>query len=133
MFEKLGIFQMAKAQMDWIAQRQEVLAENVANANTPKYLPKDLKPLDFKSVLAGTMTDTVQVAATDPRHIVPEMGVDVQKALVQKKTYESTPSGNAVVLEEQMAKVGEAAGAYNAAAAIYSKYRTMIRTALGSR
>lgn len=133
MYDDLGIFKMAKAQMDWIAQRQEVLAGNIANANTPRYLPKDLKPLDFKAVLAGTGEPQVGVAATNAKHIVPEMGPDAFKAQTQRKTYESTPDGNAVILEEQMAKVGEANSKYNAAASLFQKYQKMIKTAAGSR
>lgn len=133
MYDDLGIFKMAKAQMDWIAQRQDVLAGNIANANTPKYLPKDLKPVDFKAVLAGTTTPTVQAATTNPMHIAPQTGLDPFKAVTQRKTFESTPDGNAVILEEQMAKIGESTGNYNAAAALFQKYEKMIKTAAGSR
>ena len=133
MYDDLGIFKMAKAQMDWIAQRQEVLAGNIANANTPRYLPKDLKPVDFKSVLTDTMEQPVGVTATNAKHIVPEMGPSPFKAVTQRKTYESTPDGNAVILEEQMAKIGEANANYNAAAALFQKYQKMIKTASGTR
>jgi flagellar basal-body rod protein FlgB len=133
MYDDLGIFKMAKAQMDWIAQRQEVLSANIVNANTPRYLPKDLKPLDFKSVLAGSTEPDVSVTATNAKHIVPEMGPSPFKAVTQRKTFESTPSGNAVILEEQMAKIGESTGNYNAAAALFQKYEKMIKTAAGSR
>jgi flagellar basal-body rod protein FlgB len=133
MYDDLGIFKMAKAQMDWIAQRQEVLAGNIANANTPRYLPKDLKPLDFKDVLAGTGDPQVGAVATNARHIVPEMGPDPFKAQTQRRTYESTPDGNAVILEEQMAKIGEANSKYNAAASLFQKYQKMIKTASGTR
>lgn len=133
MYEDLGIFKATKAQMDWIAQRQEVLAENIANANTPRYLPKDLKPLSFKEVLSGTTATPVTAVATDPHHIVPEMGPDPFTAVTQRKTYESTPDGNAVILEEQMAKIGESGNTFNAAAALFQKYEKMIRTALGTR
>ncbi|CAA7624484.1 Flagellar basal body protein [Candidatus Terasakiella magnetica] len=133
MLEDLGIFKMAKAQMDWVAQRQEVLAQNIANANTPKYLPKDLKPVSFKDVLSGSTTQPVKAFTTDARHIAPEMGPDPFKAVTQRKTYESTPDGNAVILEEQMAKMGEANSSYNASAALFQKYQKMLRTALGNR
>jgi flagellar basal-body rod protein FlgB len=133
MYEDLGIFKATKAQMDWIAQRQEVLAANIANANTPRYLPKDLKPLSFKEVLSGTTATPVTAVSTDPHHIIPEMGPDPFKAVTQRKTYESTPDGNAVILEEQMAKIGESGNTFNAAAALFQKYEKMIRTALGTR
>lgn len=31
----LKVFRMAMTQMDWAAQRQKVLAQNVSNADTP--------------------------------------------------------------------------------------------------
>ncbi len=133
MFDDIGLFKMTKAQMDYLAQRQEVLAGNIANANTPRYLPKDLKPLNFKEVLAGSTARPVSAATTNARHIVPEMGPDPFKAVTQRKTYESTPDGNAVVLEEQMAKMGEAGSRYNAAANLFQKYHKMIRTSATGR
>ncbi|TAN76266.1 MAG: flagellar basal body rod protein FlgB [Magnetospirillum sp.] len=133
MYEDLGIFRMAKAQMDWVAQRQEVLAGNIANANTPRYLPKDLKPLNFKEVLSSSTAQPVTAAATNPMHVVPEMGPDPFRAVTQRKTYESTPDGNAVIMEEQMAKLGEANNAFNTSAALFQKYQKMIRTAMGTR
>jgi len=133
MYEDLGIFKATKAQMDWVAQRQEVLAENIANANTPKYLPRDIKEPSFKEMLTGSTTPSVTAVSTNPMHIVPEMGPDPFKAVVQRKTFESTPDGNAVILEEQMAKIGEGQNTFNTAAALFQKYQKMIRTALGTR
>lgn len=133
MFDNLNILKMARAKMDWLSQRQEVLAGNVANADTPRYLPKDIKPLNFKEVLSGSSAPAVQVAATNPQHIVPEMGPDPFKAQSVRRTYESSPDGNAVILEEQMAKIGESKGAYELAAGLYQKHVRMIRTALGNR
>jgi flagellar basal-body rod protein FlgB len=133
MFENLDIFKATKSQMDWLAQRQELLAQNIANANTPKYLPTDLKPLNFKEVLSGTAAMPVTATITNPMHITPTMPPDPFKALVQRKTYESTPNGNAVVLEEQVAKMGEAKSTYDTAAALFQKYQKLMATALGSR
>ncbi|MBI5164675.1 MAG: flagellar basal body rod protein FlgB [Magnetospirillum sp.] len=131
MFEKLTLLAMARKKMDWLAQRQEVVAGNIANANTPKFIPKDLKALDFKSVLAET-NPAVRPVATNAAHIVPEMQ-DPNTVLSQKKTYESSPDGNAVVLEEQMAKLGEAKSAYDTAANLFQKQVRMLRLAITSR
>ncbi|MBV5325523.1 MAG: flagellar basal body rod protein FlgB [Rhodospirillaceae bacterium] len=133
MYEDLGIFRATRAQMDWIAQRQEVLAGNIANANTPRYLPKDLKPLSFKDVLSGSTAQPVTATATNSMHVIPQQGPDPFKAVTQRKVYESTPDGNGVILEEQMAKIGEANNAFNTSAALFQKYQKMIRTAMGTR
>jgi len=133
MYDQLNIFKATKNEMDWVAQRQEVLAQNIANANTPRYLPKDLKALTFKELVTGPETPTVTAVATNAAHIVPENGPDPFKAQTQRKTYESTPDGNAVILEEQMAKIGEAGTAYNTAVGLFQKYQKMIMTALGKQ
>lgn len=131
MFDKLSVIELAKSRMDWVAKRQEVLAENVANANTPKFTPSDLKPFDFKAVLANSNpSTTVQVTATNPMHIQPIV-TDTQVVVKDRKDFESSADGNAVVLDEQMAKIGDAKSAYETAASLFQKQYKMLRTALG--
>jgi len=52
------------------AQRQQLLASNIANADTPNYKARDI---DFANALQGALTRTTPpagvLAATDPRHI----------------------------------------------------------------
>ena len=47
----LGLFQVVKKRLNWLGQRQEVLAQNIANADTPNYRSSDLKPYNFKELL----------------------------------------------------------------------------------
>lgn len=129
MFDKLTLVTLAESRMNWVARRQEVLSENIANANTPKYMPKDLKAFDFKEVLNQSVP-AVKVEATNAKHIVPEFH-DEQDVVNTKKAFESSPDGNAVVLEEQMAKVGEAKTSYEVAANLFQHQFKMLRTALG--
>lgn len=128
MFDKLSVIALAKSRMDWVAKRQEVLAENVANADTPKFVPSDLKAFDFKSVLNQT-NQPVKVAVTNPMHVQPVIA-DTQTVIKDRKDFESSADGNAVVLEEQMAKVGEAKTAYDTATSLFQKQYKMLRTAL---
>ncbi len=58
----LTLFKMAMTQMDWVAQRQQVLSQNIANADTLGYQARDVKEPDFKSVLMRD-TASVKVAA----------------------------------------------------------------------
>lgn len=127
MFNDLTVLAMARKRMDWLAQRQQVLAQNVANADTPNYQPRDLKPLDFKQALAQTRSVTL----THPQHVAPVAAQTEASAQKVKKPYETAPDGNAVVLEEQMHKIGEARGAYDLAANLISKQFKMFRIALG--
>ena len=49
------------------AQRQATLAGNIANADTPGYLPRDVR--SFARVLKGAAGGAQRMAATDPRHL----------------------------------------------------------------
>lgn len=131
MFDKLSVIALAKSRMDWVAKRQEVLAENVANANTPKFIPSDVKDFNFKAVLQNTgNTSAVQVKVTNPMHVQPVM-TDTLNVIKDRRDFESSADGNAVVLDEQLAKLGEAKGAYDTAASLFQKQYKMLKTALG--
>ncbi len=128
MYDNLTVVALARGRMDWVAKRQEVLSENIANADTPKYVPHDLKAFDFKEVLSNN-NPSIKVSVTNPNHLAPQID-DPQKVLTDKKTFESSADGNAVILEEQMAKVGEAKSAYDTAASLFQKQYKFLRLAL---
>lgn len=131
MFDKLSVIALAKSRMDWVAKRQEVLAENVANANTPKFIPSDVKDFNFKAVLQNSgNVSAVQVKVTNPMHVQPVM-TDTLNVVKDRRDFESSADGNAVVLDEQLAKLGEAKGAYDTAASLFQKQYKMLKTALG--
>jgi flagellar basal-body rod protein FlgB len=131
MFEKLNILSMAKRRMDWVAQRQEVLAQNIANADTPNYRPGDVKPFDFKAALQGTQQPAVAATVTSPLHVTSQPVARPYEVVRDRVPYETSPDGNQVVLEEQMLKVNEARSAYDVAASLFQKHVRMIRTAIG--
>lgn len=127
----LRLFNMAMTKMDWAAQRQKVLTQNVVNADTPDYKPRDLKALDFKHVLRDQV-QPVKVARTDPGHIkgtIPEQDPFRSRSLM--KSYEESPDGNEVILEEQMQKVGDTRSEYNTAIQLMQSNMKMLRLALG--
>lgn len=129
MYENMSVVTLAKSRMDWVAQRQEILAQNIANADTPKYIPQDITPFDFEAALQKSNPNSVQVTTTNPMHITPVMQ-DPTKVTSTKKTYESAPDGNSVILEEQTAKLGEAKSNYDLAASLFQKQYKLISTAL---
>ncbi len=63
---QIPIFSMLRTRLQWHQERQRLLAENVANANTPKFTPRDLAPPEFNRMRAAP---TVSVAQTDPGHM----------------------------------------------------------------
>jgi flagellar basal-body rod protein FlgB len=127
----LKLFKMALTRMDWAAQRQKVLAQNISNADTPNYRPKDLKEINFKDVLRGQMDVRAPVARTDARHLkgtVPEQ--EAFRANAVRKTFEESPDGNQVVIEEQMQKVSDTRSEYNTAVQLMLTHKKMLRMAL---
>ncbi|MSO98059.1 MAG: flagellar basal body rod protein FlgB [Rhodospirillaceae bacterium] len=129
--QSLKLFQMAMTKMDWAAQRQKVLAQNVSNADTPDYKPKDLKKLDFKHLLRDEIAP-VKVARTNPAHAkgsIPEQDPFRSRSLM--KSFEESPDGNEVILEEQMQKVGDTRGEYNTAIQLMQSHMKMLKIALG--
>lgn len=130
-FGKLPIFDILARRMGWLGQRQEVLATNIANADTPKYRPKDLVEDPFKRLLASE-TRPVQMAATKPGHMSgSKPSASAGSEGEKMKPYETAPSGNAVVLEQQMVKVAETQMDFQMMSSLYRKHLDMFRTALG--
>jgi flagellar basal-body rod protein FlgB len=125
----LPLLSMLKERMSWLNQRQDVLSQNVANADTPRYVARDLKELDFDRMV-GAQAGT-KMMTTNVRHI----GLSSLHAGKfedhETPDQESNPNGNAVSLEVEMIKVADTQAQYAAAANIYAKAVAMMRTAIG--
>jgi flagellar basal-body rod protein FlgB len=131
---KLPLFAMASKRMAWLARRQEVLSQNVANADTPSFVPHDLKAQDFRAMLKATQPAThVAMARTDSGHIPARQDAAKFRDQKSKETFEEAPSGNSVVLEEQLMKVSETQTDFRMATSLYHKHIGMIKDALGRR
>ena len=130
---KFALFSGLTKRMAWLNQRTKVIAQNIANADTPNYQSHDLKPLSFKeltSVSGGRMT----LASTRAGHIA--RGQEQAAHGERKKNrepYEVTPSGNSVALEEQMLKLAESQMEYRLVTNLYKKNVDLLKMALGRR
>ncbi|MTJ82628.1 MAG: flagellar basal body rod protein FlgB [Telmatospirillum sp.] len=129
MFEDLTLFAMARKSMNWLAKRQEVLSENVANANTGNYQAKDLAPLSFKNLV--DKDTAVRAVTTNPMHVSPMVEPVRFETLTERRPEESKPNGNSVLIEEQMQKIGEVKSNYELAANLLQKNMAMLKTAIG--
>ncbi|HEX8166609.1 MAG TPA: flagellar basal body rod protein FlgB [Beijerinckiaceae bacterium] len=120
---------MLKTRLHWHQTRQKLLAENVANADTPGFKPRELRAPSFS--LGGTAAASgIAVARTDAAHLslaAARPGEDAGPA----GRFEVTPSGNAVSLEDEMMKVAQNQSDYQLAASLYQKSLAMLRTAVG--
>jgi flagellar basal-body rod protein FlgB len=120
------LLDVLRERMSWLSARQNVLSQNVANADTPNYSAIDLKPIDFSKVLKeSTEPSEFQggLTVTDPNHIaVPAQSSGYDKSVDQ--------TGDAVSVEEEMMKVADTQAQYQAATDIYAKAISMMRTAI---
>lgn len=127
---KLSIFGAIAKRMDWLGQRQRVLADNIANSDTPNFAPRDLNEKQFKRLLAKRLRP-VDPRATHAGHMQGTVVRDgPAKPVPQRDPYEASPAGNAVVLEEQLIKVAKTQGDYQLMTNLYRKHMDLFRIAL---
>jgi flagellar basal-body rod protein FlgB len=127
----IPLFSALTEKMKWHQTRQGLLAENVANAETPGYRGRDLKSFGFAEHMQDLSMAKMQTVATDPGHIS-VMGTDSDGfGARQLNNFEITPEGNGVTLEDEMMKVTSNQMDYQAVTAIYSRSIRIIKTALG--
>jgi flagellar basal-body rod protein FlgB len=117
------LFALAERRMAWVDRRQEVLAQNIANANTPGWQPKDLAP--FAAQLANAGVAPVQ---TNPMHL-PGKGSAASRARIVAG--EHAPDGNAVKVDEQLTKVADTESISGLVSNLYTKYMSLFKTAIG--
>ena len=128
----IPLLSMLRSRMQWHQERQRVLAENVANADTPNFRPRDLAPLQPNSP-NGSAVAALALARTDAGHLGGAAGSGSQFGLDRKGAFEIRPTGNAVELEDEMLKVASNQMDFQAAATLYGKTLGLVRTALGKR
>ncbi len=135
----IPLFAMLKSRLGYLTERQKVIAENVANANTPGYIAQDLKPFNFQShvqAASGGGASGVSVAATpagtlavtQPGHMQAPGSRPGVKAVTTPDS-EKTLDGTSVVLEDQMVKLTDTRMDYNAAIGFYQQSLSMLKTA----
>lgn len=128
---KIGLFRLMSDKMAWHNQRQEVLSQNVANADTPGYAAREIAAFDFKKQLRAS--SQLMPVADRPGHLSGTLskGGTFQEQR-ERQPYETAPDGNGVVLEEQMMKVGQNSMEYQTVTNLYRKQVGLLKTALGS-
>lgn len=123
----IPILSMLRSRMEWHQARQRVLAENVANADTPNYRPLDLAPPNFQQALT---TPSVTLARDNPNHIAADSGTDGFTSR-NEPHYEVRPGGNSVNHEDEMMRVAANQMDFDAVANIYSRSLALIKLAAG--
>jgi len=132
MLGDLPLISALKSRMQYHQSRQKLLAENVANADSPGYKPKDLKPFDMMlAAQKGSGTAAGGPARTQPGHISGTAGGTLGSR--RANVFEATPSGNAVNLEDEMMRMAQNNTDFQLATTLYGKSLSFLRVALGKR
>ncbi len=120
-----------KGRLTWLDERQRLIAQNVANSDTPGYVGRDLPaPTDFAAALRdGGGLRMVQTSAGHMPVGGPNGAPVARFTSEASPDSETTLDGNAVVVEEQMLKMAESRMAYDAAIGLYTKSMAMITLA----
>lgn len=134
--KSISLFSSLSQKMSWLTERQKVLAQNIANANTPGYVPKDLKKISFKAQLdQENGSGALQMQVTEGGHMSGsgEQTGNYEIKIQDTKFGMSEPDGNAVNLEDELIKMSETQLDYATASSLYRKHIGMMKTALGRR
>ena len=127
----MPVFTALTDKMRWHQSRQGLLAENVANAETPGYKGRDLAQYDFASRAGAMSSASVTTSATQPMHFSVSSSESSAFGAQRMANFEITPEGNGVTLEDEMMKVTTNMMDYQAATSLYQKSIKILKTAMG--
>lgn len=125
--EPIHLFNLSGRHAQWAAVRQATISANIANANTPGFVAKDIEP--FQAVLDRT---SLRMTATAPGHIGSSPGTDGTTDARRAETWEVTHSGNSVSIDEELMKANEVSRAFSLDTNIMRSFHRMIMTSLRS-
>ena len=127
--DNIPLFDAIRGRLGWLEERQRVIAQNVANADTPGFSARDLRaPDDFAHAMMQ-QSQGVGMMRTSTAHMAIQPQRAVNYASMTSPDSETTLDGNSVVVEEQMLRMAESRMAHDAAIGFYQKSLNMLRMA----
>jgi len=138
--DDISVLNVLKQALGYHSDRQRVIAQNVANANTPGFVPRDVDRSEFERAVEAaqggqprtrTSVSAVSMSATQPGHIAGTPVASSREFRTESAPdSETTINGNAVVLEEQMVKANENRMRFETALGLYNKSLSLVRMAV---
>ena len=126
MYQNLELFQTAGAMARHAGSRQAVVAQNIANADTPNF-----RALEMPSFAETVETEpATRMKATRASHLNSEDAAHVTFSPTQSQT-EPAPNGNSVSIEDEMLRSVDVSREHSRALAIYRHGMTVLRATLG--
>ena len=122
---RIALFALADRRLAWADRRQQLLAQNIANADTPGWRARDLK--SFADTLSGK-TLAMAPVATEAGHLPATASARLDTT---RTSNDRAPDGNSVQLDDQLSRVADTETTQALVTGLYTKYLGMFRTALG--
>ena len=126
----LDILRVARGLAFHAADRQSVIAENIAHADTPGYEARDL--VDFSESYRSGDLGPMAMKATRAGHIQPEQPLHNAEVVQRTAFGAESPNGNNVSLEDQMMRGAEVRQQHDLALGVYRKTLDILRSSLGT-
>lgn len=125
-------FGVLRTRLDQLSERQRLISENIANASTPGYRPRDLDTSAFERALtsqaSGGAGGALRMTRTNAGHMSAG-GAAANAEIITRDDSETTIDGNAVVLEDEMARAADTRMQFETGVALYQKGLQLVRLA----
>jgi len=118
----VDLFSLGARRLSWLEARQSVLARNVANADTPSYVPHDLAAFESNGQASVNITPVGVGGMT--------IGGE-SDSIVTRPSSEVSLDGNRVSLDHEMEQIADTSDQHHMAVNLYGKYMSMFQTVLG--
>ena len=125
MFNKLTVFQLSSSMANHAGKRQALVAQNIANSDTPDYKAKDLETFNPDT----REQSRFEWSTTRKSHLTPS-SVTSQLNIVQDATAGIEPNGNSVSIDHEMLRAVDVQKQHSRAIAIYKSAMTILRTSV---
>ncbi len=117
---------LLKEALDYRAMRQDMIASNIANVNTPGYRPRDV---DFETMLAKKSakvfnddSSKLQMAQTSEKHLAPKPSAMSSEAMMfYRDGHMAKNDGNSVDLDVETTEMAKNSQMYSAIVAAMKK------------
>lgn len=119
-----GLFSLTQRRLAWVAARDSVLAQNIANIDTPGFQARDIAAFQ-----APGMNGVLDLARTDAQHLPLGTGTVVESE--EKTPLGRAPDGNDVTLETELSAVADGQASALFAGNVWKSYLRMFASALG--
>ncbi|MCO6187128.1 flagellar basal body rod protein FlgB [Rhizobium sp. L1K21] len=129
--EPIGIIALASKQAEWLTVRQSVVADNIANVNTPNFKTKDVN--SFNDVLnsQSSQTSHVSLVTTNARHMNINDNSHDGIAVREQSGLAVSAAGNSVAIAHEMMKSGKIRQEYQLNTGLVKALNNMLMSTIG--